>query len=337
MILLKLLKYLPVPMTFFLTIILLRLVYRMTHLTIIPLLYLPLSILSSSITYFLIRDGELKRLRTLALIIFPPIILLRLPTYRREIGWAFVEGILIKRVYLVMRIVGKITAPLPFPLYVLPEGEVYMVSIGSWPTLSKAYERALNSLRNMVEEVKKRGLSPVPIKGSTLAEIFKERYSVAKNGYRLAVVEFRKGEVKAVRLKHGRLLGRGFKGIRNLTRPCRFFPIEGRPRREDVYSLGLTGCRIGEGIEVGMLSFLSSDPSLKPVSVEGRPWALLPWQYEALKALSKDDVKVELRLLHKEKPDEPSLDPFVKGIYLGPAYLPADDHIPTFQCFKYTP
>jgi hypothetical protein len=337
MILLRLLRYLPVPITFFLIVLLLRHIYRLTQIPIIPLLYLPLSILSSLTVYFLIRDGELKNFRTLALITFPPLLLLSLPTYRREKGWAFVEGVAIKSVYLAMRIVGRVTTPLPFPLYVLPEGEVYMVSVGSWFTLSKAYKRALNSLRRMVEEARRRGLNPVPVKGSTLAEVFKGRYSMCKDGYRLVVIELRKGEARAVRLKHSLLFGRSFRGIRSLTRPCRFVPIEGRPRREDVYSLGLIGCRMEEGNEERMFNFLSSDRSLRPILAEGRPWALLPWQYEALKALSDDDIKAELRPVHEEKPDKPPLDPAVKGIYLGPAYLPADDYAPTFQGFQHTP
>ena len=144
----RLLKYLLIPLSFLTTISFLHLIYEVNQNPLVPLLYLPISILTSLSAY----DAIARRGRTYTpyillllmpalhpvLSLVPLLFLFNKTSLRKGVrGWIYWEGLVLKKVKLGIRLIGRIEARLPFPIYYTAP-HLYLIESGRGLTLSKA-------------------------------------------------------------------------------------------------------------------------------------------------------------------------------------------------------
>ncbi len=159
------LRWALVPLAPVLAIVSLKLAY--TYNPMAPLLYLPTALLAIRSAYRFARRKPIDaRYLWLALAfglhpVFGLLLLLHhLPLRKRANGWVCVEGLVLCRVKLAFRLIGRPSEDFEV---LMVDGMAYAVVEASWFTTSGAYRRALRKASLLARSALRKGLVPVPV------------------------------------------------------------------------------------------------------------------------------------------------------------------------------
>jgi len=221
----------------------------------------------------------------------------------------------LKKVKLGIRLIGRIEARLPFPIYYTAP-HLYLIESGRGLTLSKAYGKALKRLREKLKLLTEEGIPFSPVHAQELLDLHRSKFRYSEDDFDVLVIKADNGGAKISKLKRAKFFAKGLDKLRPYRREV--LKVTGKPHPSDIYAIPISLSNVHFSRLKGQSAgFIGRDRGLIPIKLAGKPWALLKWQYAALVDLGySSDGEGYLSL--DERFNDPPLNVVSYGINLGP-------------------